>query len=133
PGREPRVQGWLRALNQQALKMLGLFALLSALSPRLVVSQLGDQASAAGALNERSTVEIVDVAVPATATVVALDARGDTLSAGSSFFVRRDGILITNWHVLEGASRVVVLRGGKPPLTDVRVVAADSATDVAVL
>jgi serine protease Do len=51
---------------------------------------------------------------------------------GSGFFVSADGELLTNWHVVEGASRVTVVTADGRRL-DARVLGGDPALDVALL
>jgi S1-C subfamily serine protease len=43
----------------------------------------------------------------AVATLVALDSKGDTISQGSGFFIKPNGILVTNYHVIKGAADVI--------------------------
>ncbi len=60
------------------------------------------------------------------------EAKGDQRSEGSGFVFRRDGYLLTNLHVVDGAQRIEVrfLNGKR---MESRLVAADERTDVAVL
>jgi serine protease Do len=58
---------------------------------------------------------------------------GPRKGIGSGFLVHRDGWVVTNAHVVEGAASVDVdLGGGAPPLR-ARVVGADAESDVALL
>ncbi len=52
--------------------------------------------------------QLLSRARPAVVTVYADDAAGDTFSMGSGVVVRADGVVITAWHVIAGASDVVV-------------------------
>lgn len=81
---------------------------------------------------EFTTAQIAVRAVPATTTVIALGENGDTLRFGSGFFVSADGTLVTNWHVLAGASDALVLTE-HAQFRQPRVLAVDSMLDVAVL
>lgn len=80
-----------------------------------------------------STRDIAARATPATATIVALSQTGDTLAQGSGFFVRSSGILVTNWHVMQGAFRAVVIRPNGERFDRVTFLDGDSAIDIAVL
>jgi serine protease Do len=58
---------------------------------------------------------------------------GPRKGIGSGFVIHRDGCVVTNAHVVEGAESVDVdLGGGEPPLR-ARVVGADSESDIALL
>lgn len=81
----------------------------------------------------RSTSVIAALATPATVTIVTLNASGDTVAQGSGFIVRPDGTLITNWHVMRGASDAVVQLPSQERFTRVMVLAEDSAADLAIL
>lgn len=59
-------------------------------------------------LGQHSTAEIASRANPATVTILALSATGDTLGQGSGFVVSPDGTVVTNWHVIESADRAIV-------------------------
>jgi len=52
-------------------------------------------------------------------------------SSGSGFFVSRDGIIISNHHVIEGCSTVKAIHNGKE--YDSKVLAVDKVNDLAIL
>ncbi len=79
------------------------------------------------------TAEIAERSLPATATVLTLDDRGDTLSQGSGFLVHADGIVATNWHVLRGATAIRVTVGRDPTPRRATILVRDSTTDLALL
>jgi len=67
--------------------------------------------SASGVAAQRAESPAARIArdnLPAVVTVVALDSRDQPLSLGSGFFISRAGVVATNAHVVEGASRVLV-------------------------
>lgn len=43
----------------------------------------------------------------AVATLVALDSKGNTIDQGSGFFIKRTGVLVTNYHIVKGAADVI--------------------------
>jgi len=55
---------------------------------------------------------LVRIIKPAVVTIFTYDANGDTLSQGSGFFINSRGDLITNYHVLSGASNAEVKTAG---------------------
>jgi hypothetical protein len=82
---------------------------------------------------ELETADIAALATPASVTILALDRGGDTLSQGSGFVLRGDGVLLTNFHVLRGATSAVVVLSSGERFTRVRVLDADSLLDLALL
>ncbi|MBY0491048.1 MAG: S1C family serine protease [Gemmatimonadaceae bacterium] len=81
----------------------------------------------------RTVRDIAAKAVPASVTVIALGADGDTIGIGSGFVIRADGVVITNHHVLAGASQARLIRANGEVLDRVTVIDVDSLTDLAVL
>ncbi len=106
-----------------------------ALSGASLLFALSTGAEAAGAQSKAagSTAAIAAAATPATVTILAIAADGDTISQGSGFFVSASGVLVTNWHVLRGAARAIVVRTEGPKYERVAFIAGDSAIDLAVL
>lgn len=80
-----------------------------------------------------STAEIASRASPATATIFAIGAEGDTLGQGSGFLIREDGVIVTNFHVLRGATSAVIVLNSGERYARVRLLDADSILDVALL
>jgi hypothetical protein len=89
--------------------------------------------ASASAQQPKLTREIAATATPATITVITLDSRGDTIGQGSGFFVRQNGVFVTNWHVMRGATRAVVVRPNGERFERVSFIDGDSAIDVAIL
>jgi len=52
--------------------------------------------------------KLVKTIQPAVVTVFAYDSKGELKGQGSGFFINQQGHFITNYHVLEGASRAEV-------------------------
>ncbi len=68
----------------------------------LVVPALAVIQTAGVSAIAQQTSAIAATATPATVTILVFAASGDTLSQGSGFIVRSDGVIVTNWHVLAG-------------------------------
>ncbi|HEX9733150.1 MAG TPA: trypsin-like peptidase domain-containing protein [Thermoanaerobaculia bacterium] len=62
-----------------------------------------------------------------------LDAFGVELGSGSGFFVDPEGVIVTNYHVIEPGSRVEAVLSNKRTLEVVGVLATDKANDLAVI
>lgn len=80
-----------------------------------------------------SAAEIADRTRSAVALIVAVDEQGDTIRWGSGFLVERDGTLVTNYHVVEGASALKVKLANNEIYTVVYFVASDPQRDIAIL
>ncbi|HEX2096510.1 MAG TPA: trypsin-like peptidase domain-containing protein [Solirubrobacterales bacterium] len=61
------------------------------------------------------------------------EGEGEGAATGSGFLIDRDGHVITNSHVVEGAERVEVTLGSSDEAYEAEVVGSDPATDVALL
>jgi S1-C subfamily serine protease len=80
-----------------------------------------------------STADVAAAASPATVTILALDTSSDTLALGSGFLIRESGVIVTNFHVLRGASAAVVVLSTRERYDRVSVLDADSLLDLALL
>ena len=79
-------------------------------------------------------VGVVRSVLPAVVNVVNEGADGSQAGEGTGFIVRSDGVIVTNFHVVEGASKVEVLTSDKEPVHyDARVIGGDVEADVAIL
>jgi S1-C subfamily serine protease len=84
------------------------------------------------ATGQGAVVQVVQNVLPAVVNVVAESAQGE--GEGTGFVVRSDGIVVTNFHVVEGATKVTVLSSADPPAHyDARVIGGDEEADLAVL
>lgn len=77
--------------------------------------------------------EIAAAAQPATVQIRALGSRGQVAGQGSGFFVSPDGVIVTNFHVIEDAHALQVETSGGEVYDNVYYVTSDPRRDVAVL
>lgn len=77
--------------------------------------------------------EIYRHAKSGTVLIVAIDDKTHSVALGSGFFVNPDGLLITNAHVLEDSTRLVVYVGDQEVYASPNVVAVDADRDLAAL
>ena len=68
-----------------------------------------------------------------TVLVVAIDDKTNSVSIGSGFLVNGDGLLITNAHVLEDSSRLLVYVGNQEVYSNPVIVAVDPDRDLAAI
>ena len=87
-----------------------------------------------------STTEIASKVGPATVSILAqlsygsINGMAQTAEAsGSGFIVSADGYIVTNNHVIDGATTVQVVVAGETNPIDAKVVGTDATTDIAVL
>ena len=73
---------------------------------------------------------IVKKIQPSVVTILTYDKNGKGLMQGSGFFIRKDGDIITNRHVLEGASSADVKTAQGKVYPVIRVVAEDKEGDL---
>lgn len=81
----------------------------------------------------QSTADVLAKARPAVVTVLAFDESGKQCALGSGFVVRADGVIVTAWHVLAGASKVRIKFATGKSYELLSVVAVDEKKDYAVL
>ena len=76
--------------------------------------------------------QVVQEVLPAVVNVVAESGQGG--GEGTGFIVREDGIVVTNYHVVEGASAIRVLTSEETPEEyEARVIGGDIQADLAIL
>ena len=91
-------------------------------------SPTGATGSPAGSLDVRAVIAAIEPAV----VQVTAPSRSGT-SVGTGFVISADGEILTNAHVVDGATSVKVRLPGESTARSVRVVGADAAADVALL
>jgi tetratricopeptide (TPR) repeat protein len=77
--------------------------------------------------------EVYGHAKASTVLVVAIDDRTKSVSLGSGFLANKDGLVITNAHVIEDYSRLLVYVGNEEVYANPTVLAVDSDRDLAAL
>lgn len=77
--------------------------------------------------------ETLQHAKAATALVVAISDSGRSVSMGSGFFLSEDGLLVTNAHVVEGGSRLLVYVQDHVVVTAPKILVSDGDADLAAL
>ena len=87
----------------------------------------------AGTRPELTTQVIAARAVPATVTIVTFGTDGDTLGMGSGFLVRASGVVVTNHHVMAGATAAAVILTSGERYERVEALDSDPDADLAVL
>lgn len=83
-----------------------------------------------------SVVAVVQRVLPAVVNVTSdvLQQGQQGKGVGTGFVVRSDGVIVTNCHVVEGATKITVFTSDKKPKTyDARVIGGDCLHDLAVL
>lgn len=77
--------------------------------------------------------ETVEAAKQSTVRIFAMTEEG--LATGTGFVINRDGYVVTNYHVIEGADKVVVAygRGGTITMKEASVVVSKPSKDLAIL
>lgn len=79
-----------------------------------------------------AVVKVVQSVLPAVVNVVSDTASGQ--GEGTGFVVRSDGIIVTNYHVVENASKITVLTSDQEPADyNARVIGGDVEADLAIL
>lgn len=92
-----------------------------------------DGATETGPVKEMTPGELFAKASPAVVRVVVRDKYFKTIGMGSGFFVSSDGLLVTNYHVIQGADFATVLLFDGTTLFVDGVGASDEQNDLALL
>jgi len=75
----------------------------------------------------------IENALRSTVTILTIGSTGDTLALGSGFFLAPGGVLVSNWHVMSGANRAVIVLADGSRYDRVTFIAGDPVVDVALL
>ncbi len=148
--RDPRVRAFRRPSGRAAWPPVTfvLFALLTVACSRVVTVQAnsgpqwpaGRNASVSVSASGDPIVQVVQRVQPAVVNVTTNLLQTTPFGAqtgegiGTGFIIRSDGIVVTNYHVVEGAQQITVIT--PPPVSkrySARVIGSDSTADLAVL
>lgn len=88
---------------------------------------------AAAVAQESPITRIFEDVNPAMVMIKVYDAKGEYLSQATGFIVSPDGLVVTNYHVIEDATSVRLQRAGGSPLSLEGVVAVEMDSDLAIL
>jgi S1-C subfamily serine protease len=84
-------------------------------------------------LRADSIPEIVAKAKPAIVKIVAMDGTGSPIKFGTGFFVSPDGLVVTNFHVVDGAASLKAISTDGSIFLFQRLVAHPTGVDLAIL
>jgi S1-C subfamily serine protease len=77
--------------------------------------------------------QLVAKTKPAIVEIIALDQNGSPIKSGTGFFVSPDGLVVTNFHVIQGASHIGALSNAGALFMFQKVVAQPIGVDLAIL
>jgi S1-C subfamily serine protease len=77
--------------------------------------------------------ELAELAKPSVVLLTISDAKDAKAALGTGFFVTKDGRIVTNHHVIDGASKVTATMSDGHDVKIVGILADDPANDIAVL
>ena len=97
-----------------------------------IVASLPAERSGSRTAVSNAIANLPDVVARVSPSVVEIETTGQQGGVGSGIVIDRDGVILTNYHVIEGAQKIVVhLRDGTAGAADV--VGTDPGSDLAVI
>ena len=122
---------WQSRFDKMELALQERFAVLEEKLSKNQNQNIGSQLPAQGPLTPSQIyAKNVDAVVAVTATIQKSNGYGE--SAGSGFVISADGYVATNYHVIEGASKVTITTH-KGDSLEAKLVGKDATNDVALL
>jgi S1-C subfamily serine protease len=94
---------------------------------------IGLNASAIVPSRADSIPQLVAKTKPATVQILALDENWSQIKSGTGFFVSPDGLIVTNYHVIQGAAHLTARTNEGATFQFERVVAQPQGVDLAIL
>ena len=110
----------------------GVAIILASLAAMLVGLALGRSFS--GPENKNTTMDLPAIhaaTIPAVVKVSALNSKGDVIKSGTGFLIE-DGMIVTNYHVVEGATEVRITMSDGSDSDCRKIVALDRMRDLAI-
>ena len=118
--------------SAQLLALLTCIVFVMAAAGAIAQERSGAGPAAVLLEEEKRIISIVELISPTVVSVTSYDAKGEEDGMGSGFIVSNDGEIITNNHVITGASKLtVVLPNGKE--VTARSLGGDPLTDLAII
>lgn len=140
PGHPRRRRPWRLAVALVAVALLAGSAgglVTRALAPVATATTTVVRAASSSQLSGSSlnVAEIVNKVEPAVVSIVAASDQGPfpTTAAGSGIILTSDGEVLTNAHVVEGASSIKITLAGQSQARDAKLVGLDATDDLALL
>jgi S1-C subfamily serine protease len=131
--------GWIQEASMSRAIVRGILSAVVLLLPIQLTAQTAPakrprpQPTSNPAPAKLTIKEIVQRESPAIVAIYNMDSRGDVRSTGTGFIVMSEGIIITNYHVIEGAHDAQIKLKNGEVFDRVRVVDYDRRRDIAVL